>query len=217
MFIFRFIANFICYMVYLCCFYGFVFFLGQYDYSVSTMLNDFISSSVDWSTKIKVLLQIFTLIALSLHFCVMHFYVFRFDATFGAFVKSRRRFKQFMIDNDHLSAKVAFYRLPFVKFGSMRNPFFRSIAYMSAVFAYERYRQFLITNPEDPELAKENYMNSKKAISIEDNNPIVNRLILNENFAQYISWPYVIFANILFYLLMFVIALTCLYFVFLII
>jgi hypothetical protein len=193
----RFLANCIAYVIYICFFVGTLTFLQEYS-SLTQLVNAFIA--MDWRMKLDFLFFGSLSLFISIHFIVMHFYIFRFDATFGAFIKSRRRFKQFMIEHDKLSKKIVFWRFPWFKFGSMRNPFFRTGIYIAAVFAYERYRQFLITNPEDSALAKENYMNTKKAMHIENNNPIINRLLFDDRFAQYVSWPYTLTANILVYL-----------------
>ena len=195
---FRFLVNTMAYGLYCCFVIVTVYFVIDNDVSVTYVVNHFMS--VSWLDKISLLFKYIFCAFLLLTFVAAHLFLWRFDRMFSTFIRSRRLYKDLMIKHDSMIRKVSFYSIPFVRLGSMKNPIFRAMMYIVSVFSYKRYRYFLISNPEDPLLAKEKYMNSKKARVIERDQPIIHFLIFQEDFSDHLSWPYLLVANMTVYM-----------------
>jgi hypothetical protein len=143
----------------------------------------------------------------------LHMMMFRFDGTFGLFIPSRRRFKHFMLDNArgiwrknfpknrritywdaNMSGSKDYYIYNFAG-NKVRYTLIRMLHYILALVFYAGYHKCVCAHPGNLEKAQQAYLGSARGLRLNDQAPLTIRLMMHEDFPQYVTRPYVFMAK----------------------
>ncbi len=143
----------------------------------------------------------------------LHMMIFRFDGAFGLFIPSRRRFKQFMLDNaraiwrknfpkhrrfsywdTNMSGGRDYYIYNYAG-NKVRYTVIRMLHYTLALVFYAGYHKCVCAHPGKLKKAQQAYLGSARGLRLNDQAPLTIRLMMHEDFPQYVTRPYVFMAK----------------------